>query len=165
MAKHSTQHQHSTSTAPAPAPAPAQPNRSSGKRSRAVPKRMLSLEGQGPARPVPSAGSPLIFERSSSDGSSAGAGHHTRRRLLPFNEYLGAEQASPQAPLLPVPVKKENLFCQPLLCSPAAEIALQPLAWCSESLSYHLYSSLEGFLFTDAGITAVVVLTMDLLCF
>ena len=43
------------------------------------------------------------------------------------------------------------LFCQPLPCDPAAEIALQPLIWCSESLSAQESSSLEECFFTDAG--------------
>ena len=35
--------------------------------------------------------------------------------------------------VLPVSVKETLLLRKPLPCSPAAETALQPLIWCSES--------------------------------
>ena len=41
--------------------------------------------------------------------------------------------------------------CEPLSCDPAAEIALHPLIWCSESLSSRRYSYPEECFFMDTG--------------
>ena len=57
-------------------------------------------------------------------------------------QIAGAAKPAP-APrcLLPVPVKRTLLLGEPLPCNPAAETALQPLLWCSESY----YSSVYHF--------------------
>ena len=49
--------------------------------------------------------------------------------------------------------KQTLLFREPSPCSPAAETALQPLMWCSESLFSQGYSSPEG-VFSDTSKTA-----------
>ena len=46
--------------------------------------------------------------------------------------------------LVPVSEKKKTfLLSEPLPCSPAAETAILPLSWCSESCSSHRSSSPE----------------------
>ena len=45
-----------------------------------------------------------------------------------------------------------SLLRGPLPCNPAAETALQPMIWCSESLFSHLSASPEYCFFTDSGI-------------
>ena len=45
---------------------------------------------------------------------------------------------------IPVSVKQQFLLRKPWSCNPAAESALHPLIWCSESPSSEGFSSLEG---------------------
>ena len=45
----------------------------------------------------------------------------------------GCSASNRLVPILPVSVKKTFLLRKPLPCSPAAEIAIQPLIWSFES--------------------------------
>ena len=49
----------------------------------------------------------------------------------------------------------------PLPCNPAAETALQPLIWCSESLSSPPVLSSRGVFFTDTGIALAITPATD----
>ena len=55
---------------------------------------------------------------------------------------------------MPASVENTSLLRGPLPCDPAAETALQPLTWCSVSLSSQRFSPPEGFFFVDTGTIA-----------
>ena len=53
---------------------------------------------------------------------------------------------------MPVSVNKTLLLREPLPCNPAAETAIQPLIWCSESQHSNVYSFREECFFTDTRV-------------
>ena len=81
-------------------------------------------------------------------------------------EGLGCPaKASPQCSLLPLrcyrcPWKKTLLLCQPLPYNPEADTAIQPLIWCSDSLSSSVSTSPEEWFFhiPDGGNLGILLL-------
>ena len=56
-------------------------------------------------------------------------------------------------------MKKATLLCEPMPCSPAAETAILPLTWCSESLSSRGSSSPEECFFSQTPARAPARIT------
>ena len=95
-----------------------------------------------------SATTPFVLAPS---GSFQGLWTRSARRKGPaIDEQLG-EGLSWAWAWVPMSVKRTLLSGKPSPCNPAAETALQPLMWCSESLSSHGSSHPEEFFFADVG--------------
>ena len=63
--------------------------------------------------------------------------------------------------VLPVPVNKTLLLCEPLPFNPEEATPVLPLIWCSDSLFSHVSSPPEEFFFTDTDSATVTVISIS----